>query len=133
MIGALVALGYLLTVIAAISLYNGRKTGFATIHFGKARTHNNNETEILITVYRAQQKQAFKLALTSVAAGVLLGAALITRLAATRTLDASVLTSVVGAAGDIWLAAGAMRLYSDASKRWEDAVRAVPRPPEPTP
>jgi hypothetical protein len=121
----MVTLGYLLTLTAAMTLYNARKSGPSAIRFGEARAQTISERETLIDVYRAQQKQAFRLTLIAVAAGVLLGVALITRLAMARVFDASVLTSVVGTAGDIWIGTGAMRLYNEASKRWEEAVRTV--------
>lgn len=121
-----ITVGYLLAVAAAISLYNARRTGPASIRFGEARVQTSNEREMLVNVYRAQQKQAFRLILITVAAGVLLGVALITRLAAAHALDASVLTSVVGTAGDVWLGNGAMRLYNEASNRLEGAVRGMP-------
>lgn len=126
----IVVTGYSLALIAAALFIKARTIGPAAIRFGRARTRPIDEREVLIEVYRAQQKQAFKLTLIAVAAGVLLGVALITRLAAARALDATVLASVIGSAGNIWLGAGAMRLYKEASRRLEEAVRGVVVAPE---
>ena len=68
----LITLGYLLALIAAILLYNARRIGPRAIRFGGAHPQTKSERAILIDVYRAQQKQAFKLILITVAAGVLL-------------------------------------------------------------
>jgi hypothetical protein len=124
-VGYLIA-GILLTLFAGSVLIPARRSGSALIVFGDAPGPNRRDQQLLITTYLAQQKVAFKMASVAVAAGVFLGVVLIGRLVVARVIDVTVLTSVVGVAGDIWLGAGAFKLYDRASKRLEDAVRGVP-------
>lgn len=115
--------GLILTLFAASVILPARRPGATRIVFGDARGPSARNQQLLITTYLAQQKLAFKMVCVAVAAGVLLGIVLIGRVAVARALDVTLLTSVVGVAGDIWLGTAAVKLYDRASKRLEEAIR----------
>jgi hypothetical protein len=94
----------------AIIGFGERKKGVA--HYGK-----------LIAVYQAQQRQAFLLVGSAIAAGIILAIILIGRLITQPVLDIAIVASGVGTVADIGLGAGAMRLYDRTSKRLEAAIR----------